>query len=249
MTAIADILSTYSPITLEEMSSIRLMNRIDTKYVLSVRQLADLLRMAANDYWVQEIDGERAAHYRTMYLDTNDAHMYVAHQCGHKTREKIRVRTYVASGLAFLEVKNKNNRGRTDKKRIPVSSANGLEPTTCDAFLRRHAWYSLSELRPQLENSFRRITLVNKAKTERLTIDSGIWFHNMRNGQQAQLNDIVVVELKRNGLTPSPVKEMLRQLRVRRASFSKYCMGCAITDPTLRQNRFKPRLRRINNLR
>ena len=52
--------------------------------------------------------------------------MYLAHQNGRVIREKIRVRTYVSSGLTFLEVKNKNNKGRTDKKRIRVQGVNSL---------------------------------------------------------------------------------------------------------------------------
>ncbi len=240
------MLSTFAPITLEEMSGIKLMNRIDTKYLLSMSELMALLELAAEDYMVQVVREERDITYRTIYLDTSTNGMYIAHQCGRTVREKIRVRSYVSSDLTFLEVKNKSNKGRTDKKRIRVTSADSLVEDGGNEFLHKYAWYGLDELHPQLENSFHRITLVNKAKTERLTIDTGIWFRNIPNGKETVLDKIAVVELKRDGLTFSPIKEMLRKLRIQRASFSKYCMGCALTDSTLRQNRFKERIRNLS---
>ena len=53
-------------------------------------------------------------------FDTDDFAMYRIHQSGHTGRQKMRFRTYVSSDLQFLEVKTKNNHGRTKKKRIKV---------------------------------------------------------------------------------------------------------------------------------
>ena len=47
-----EILSHYEPITLDEMNDIRLMNRIDTKFVTTVPVLKRLLDMARDDYFV-----------------------------------------------------------------------------------------------------------------------------------------------------------------------------------------------------
>ena len=110
-------LSAFLPVSLEEMSGIRLMNRTDTKFVTSLDKLSLILQFAVTDYRVQEVEGTRNIAYRTVYLDTSGRDMYMAHQNGHRVREKIRVRTYVSSGLTFLEVKNKDNKGRTDKRR------------------------------------------------------------------------------------------------------------------------------------
>ncbi|MDO4163459.1 MAG: polyphosphate polymerase domain-containing protein [Bacteroides sp.] len=238
-----NLLTAFSPITLEEMSTIRLMNRIDTKFILSPENLHELLRLAVSDYRVQEVTGERDIAYHTVYLDTPTRNMYLEHLRGHSVREKIRVRTYVSSHLTFLEIKNKNNKGRTDKKRIRVSSIDHLAEEGGEDFLRQHAWYELGQLSPQLENHFHRITLVNKARTERLTIDCNINFRNTRNANEASLDNLAVVELKRDGRTHSPIRDILRDLHVHPSSFSKYCMGCVLTDNELKQNRFKPRTR------
>ena len=42
---------------------------------------------------------------------------------------------------------------------------------------------------------------------------------------------------------------MLRQLRIHPHGFSKYCIGSALTNPDLRQNRFKIRLRDTEKIR
>ncbi len=59
MTTINNILGTFAPITLEQMSSVKLMNRTDTKFVTNMAKLRLLLQMAQADYDVQEIDGDK----------------------------------------------------------------------------------------------------------------------------------------------------------------------------------------------
>lgn len=246
---IEDIIRSYDSVSLEEMKRVRLMNRIDTKYIIRIGELKKLLECSSKDYRVQEVDGERNIAYHTIYYDTRDHQMYIAHQNGKKTREKIRMRTYVSSGLSFLEIKNKNNRGRTDKKRIKVdANSDYMHSEETRGFLARHAWFTPDELEPHLENRFNRITLVNRGMTERLTIDTGLNFHNHTNEQDCSLSGIAVVELKRDGRTSSPMYDLLIRMHIHTMGFSKYCIGCAFTDPTLKQNLFKEKIRRVLKL-
>lgn len=250
-----EILQQFAPITLDEMSGIRLMNRTDTKFVTTLPMLMRLLEMAKDDYFVQEIDGAHVAAYYTVYFDTPDCAMYTAHETGHTNRQKLRVRSYVDSHLNFLEVKTKNNHGRTKKKRI---AAEGFNPHTgvdspfrlhdYDDFIRTYLRYAPERLSEHLENHFDRITLVNKAKTERLTIDTNLCFHNLTTGMDRRMDNLVVIELKRDGLQPSPILPKLLQLRVFPHGFSKYCIGSALTDSTLRRNRIKPRLHSVEKI-
>ena len=242
------LVATYAPISLEEMSGIRLMNRTDTKFVTTTDVLCRLLERAATEYRVQEIDGKRNMDYHTLYFDTPERDMFLAHHNGRKTRNKVRIRSYVDSGQSFLEVKHKNNHGRTNKQRIAVASS-AVDSEKCRVFLNRRLPYAPDTLRQQLENHFQRITLVNRRLTERLTIDTGLCFHNLRTDIACDLDGVVIIELKRDGRTPSPIRELLRELRVQPSGFSKYCMGMALTDPTLKQNRFKERLRALEKLK
>ena len=92
------------------------------------------------------------------------------------------------------------------------------------------------------------MTLVNRAKTERLTIDTQLEFNNMLTGASRNMGDLVIVELKRDGLVFSPVLEMLRQLHIHPHGFSKYCMGAAMTNEQLPVNRFKSKLRDVERI-
>ena len=247
MERINSILQEFSPISLAEMSEVRLMNRIDTKYVTTLPCLARLLEMAGEEYLVQETDGLRDMPYNTCYFDTTDCDMFAQHQRGRKARQKIRLRMYETSGIAFLEIKNKNNRGRTDKKRTPwMSSGEDLLPYA--DFIRTHSHYTAEDISPKVRNRFHRITLVNRLMTERLTIDTGLCFHNLSTDCRCSLNGLVIIELKRDGNTHSPAGDMLRRLHIHPAGFSKYCIGMALTDKSLRQNRIRPRLRMISRL-
>lgn len=236
-----ELLSQFPAITLEEMSTVKLMNRIDTKFVTTLPQLERLLQMAQGAYYVQEIGNERNMLYDTTYFDTRDFGMYNEHQHKHTNRQKIRFRTYVSSNLQFMEVKTKNNHGRTKKKRIEVVDMDLSDPTKRE-FLTKHLHFDVNALIPHMHNHFHRITLVNKAKTERLTIDTALHFHNVVTGCDRDMGPLVIVELKRDGLCYSPVLEMLRQLHIHPHGFSKYCMGAALTNDQLPVNNFKPKL-------
>lgn len=256
-----EILNSFDPITLGQMGNIRLMNRTDTKFVTNIDKLEQLLIMAKDDYYIQEIDGERIAPYYTLYFDTEDHAMYTAHESGHTNRQKLRIRSYVNSGLNFLEVKTKNNHGRTKKKRVLVHEFNPMKPerNICfhcqnkefceyDEFLRSNLQYDPYSLCEQLENRFDRITLVNKGMTERLTIDINLKFHNIATDNYRFMNHIAIIELKRDGRVYSPILSLLNQLRIKPHGFSKYCIGSALTNSDLHCNRLKPRLHSIERI-
>ena len=256
-----DILTNYQPITLEEMSGIRLMNRTDTKFVTNIATLRKLLKLAVWQYRAQEIDGKRQARYYTMYFDTPDMQMYTCHHSGHANRQKLRIRSYVDSGLNFLEVKTKNNHKRTRKKRTTMFDFDPLAPARdiafdshddnfkeYDSFLRENLWYKPEIMEEAIENRFNRITLVNNNKTERLTIDTDLCFHNIHTGNDCSLPELAIIELKRDGLVPSPILSLLNELRIKPLGFSKYCIGTALTNPDIRQNRFKQRLHALEKL-
>ena len=238
------------PITLEEMSGIKLMNRTDTKFVATLEQLVAFLSAVKGKYFIQEIDDRRIASYHTTYYDTDDYEMYRMHHAGRCVREKIRVRTYLDNGATFLEVKNKNNHGRTKKKRITVGGVKTLqsEIENVAPFLGKHAWYTLEQVSPVIENWFNRITLVNFGKTERLTIDFNLRFHHLKSDGRDSLQRVAVIELKRDGNVPSPALDILRDTRIKRSGFSKYCIGSALTNRKLKHNNFKERLHMIDKM-
>lgn len=240
------VLDKFTTISLEEMKKVKLMNRTDTKFVTNEAQLERLLFLASEEYLLQEIDGEVVMPYFTRYYDTEDCEMYRKHLHGKLTRKKVRVRRYVSSGLEFLEVKRKNNKGRTDKKRI--RSSEELSEDDRHNFLLKMSGYDSHNLLPHIENNFSRLTLVNRQLTERLTIDTHLSFHNLTSNTDCSLDGLVIIELKRDGRVASPIYTILNRLRIKPSGFSKYCMGMALTNMALPHNRFKPRIHMIGKL-
>lgn len=269
---------------LDRIAAVRLMNRVDTKYLVDERRCMELLELAADQYYVQIIDDCRACRYATLYYDTPQWDMYHLHHNRRLTRQKIRTRTYVETGVTYLEIKNKSNKGRTHKRRMALDRslfAAAATDTAAADFLRREARYAPEALSPSLATRFVRVTLVNHAMTERLTIDFDLHFDNVRaagggnkdmngcgdmdinsrgnNGMtgmdngfrpaaEASLGRLVVIELKQDALAPSPMKQLLAQLRVKPFKLSKYCIGEALTNPLVKHNRFKAKIRAIGKM-
>ena len=67
---ISSLTSELAPISLDEMESVKLMNRIDTKFAVPLSLLPAILEAAKESYYIQQIDGKRIATYDTMYYDT-----------------------------------------------------------------------------------------------------------------------------------------------------------------------------------
>src|SRR5690348_13827055 len=112
------ILSEYHPISLKEMDDVKLMDRMDLKFVFSMNELPFILSEVKPYYRSLEASGTRISRYETLYYDTHDFELYNRHHSGKMNRYKVRSRKYVESDLHFFEVKYKNNRGRTIKTRI-----------------------------------------------------------------------------------------------------------------------------------
>lgn len=238
-------------IDLTEMKSVKLMNRVDIKFSAQLRLLPDLLSRAISDYRVQVIDNSPVASYDTLYFDTPDLQMYLRHHDKILQRDKVRTRTYIDSSLSFLEVKHKNNKGRTKKKRILISVDDFDDFTHNEEainFLDNQVLYKIDALKPQVRTIFNRITLVNNARTERLTIDFNLRFENEQTKLTAELPDVMIIELKQDGLVYSPMKKILSDMNIHQIRISKYCIGTVLTNPNAKYNRFKKKVIFLNKL-
>lgn len=242
-------LDPMQPITLEEMKSVKLMNRIDAKFLTNEATLRGVLAdAAAAGYRVLVTEGERESPYDSVYFDTPGLRMFYDHHNRRLVRQKVRTRCYVRSGEAYLEIKRKNNHGRTSKKRIglPLEQMNGFSgnPEAC-AYLARHSWFTEPELARSLETAFTRITLVNPSLTERLTIDTRLRFKNFRTHRETTLQDAVIIELKQDGRARSSMRSIFLEHRIKPVRVSKYCIGITLTDPQAKSGRFKVKVRAI----
>ncbi|GAF01602.1 polyphosphate polymerase domain-containing protein [Saccharicrinis fermentans] len=237
----------FDSIQLREMEKVKLMNRVDKKYWFHVSRLSALLEEINESYFLLDMDGQSLLPYSTVYFDTPEDRMFIAHHNGKLNRYKIRRRSYVSSGISFFEVKFKNNKGRTIKKRIPSDFMEpGFSSQEID-FIHEMTPFCHQELKRSLVNHFSRLTLVNKNFKERCTIDLNLQFQQAQNS--VGLGDLAIVEVKSDGRSSvSPLLMALRNQRIKPAGFSKYCVGRAITNRHLKRNAFKEKIRSIEKV-
>jgi hypothetical protein len=239
-------LQEYTPITLEEMDTVKLMNRTDTKFFFHVNLLSEILERAKEYYRVLEISNRRQFQYHTTYFDTPDLLLYNEHLNGKLNRYKVRQRRYDVTGKEFFEVKYKTNKGRTLKSRIENNNCQCLNEQT-NTFLQKKTPYNNNILEQALKNDFFRITLVNNRLSERATLDYDINFSDFSNEYHCPL--LGIAEIKQDNQSGSSMLlQIIKELGIRPQGISKYCLGVASLYPNVKINRLKPQINKINNL-
>lgn len=114
-------LARFEPICLDELNACaRMMTRVDRKYLLTGNEACELLASLPQSTRILEINGRFLQHYRTSYLDSSSWGSYFTAAFKRRRRYKVRMRDYVDSGIAFLEVKTRGPRGTTVKERVPI---------------------------------------------------------------------------------------------------------------------------------
>ena len=160
------------------------------------------------------------------------------------------MREYVDAGFSYLEVKLKDKRKVTVKKRLKVSDTSDPLDDRALAFIEDNYRHLYAEgvgktVHPVIAMQYERVTLVAREGGERMTIDTSLQFE--ANGVSRTVQpDMFIVETKSargNGIAD----RILRGLHLHPTrSCSKYCIGMASTGAVERRNRFLPALRRLH---
>lgn len=244
-----NILAQFPSISLEEMDAVSLMDRVDTKYVFSINALSDILSDAIHHYRILEINQVRQHLYDSLYFDTNDLQMYHWHHNKRLNRYKIRFRKYVNSnGLTFLEIKFKDNKEKTYKKRKKYQDIESQIPSVLQNFIQQQTPFTTELLYPTLQIQYYRMTLVNNDWSERVTIDTNLTFNNFH--QNISLKNIAIAEVKRSSYAShTAFLKLIKQHHIREGGLSKYCTGIALTNSNIKKNNFLPFLRMLEKIK
>jgi hypothetical protein len=246
--------SSFAPVSLNNLNAkAGMLERLDNKYVVDAAVLRRAVPELARHFDMLEIDGRRAFTYETCYFDDSERRSYFDHHQGRRRRAKVRIRKYADAGRCFVEVKLKDKRGITVKKRLPYDTAKfgTLDSTALDYVHRvyraqydREFPYEISRV---LDMRYVRMTLVAKSGGERMTIDSRLRFITPT-GSRAVADDRFIIETKSangNG-TADRILRVLHQHPTKHCS--KYCAGLAVLHEGIRRNRFLPALRKLGTL-
>jgi hypothetical protein len=247
--AVAAAAAMVAPIGLKELNALaELQTRVDRKYFVPAELFHQLIARLADEMQVLEIDGRRTFGYESFYFDTPQLSTYRAHLQRRRQRFKARTRTYTDTGLCMFEVKLTGARGETVKQRVPHpqelraeltdDALNHLGSTLRDAYHQDLP----AGLRPTLVTSYRRTTFVSRTGEARLTCDVGLVCGDVEH-EVRDTGTHVLVESKSAGRGSAPDR-ILRELGVRPAKVSKYCVAVAALHPELPSNPWQQTLRR-----
>jgi hypothetical protein len=237
----------FAPISLEQMDSIALLNRVDTKFVMTSAQLLTALARVRADYHMLTVENNRLNHYRTLYFDTPEFALYHDHVNGRPERYKVRSREYLDSHLSFMEVKHKTRKERTIKDRVPTAGQVMTITSAVDDWLHHVCPLDGAALEPKLWNTFTRLTLVSNLLNERVTLDIDLTFYTPE--RAVCLNGLAIAEVKMDAAHgDSPFLRQMRQQRIRAYGFSKYAFGVAMLSDQVKKNALKPRILWVDKL-
>jgi hypothetical protein len=240
-------LSLLNSVSLNELESVSLLNRMDSKYALRGDDLLKIFPCLIENYNVLEIDGVRIFSYENNYFDTPDLQFFRDHHNGYVNRIKVRSRRYVESDLCFFEIKKKEKIARTNKHResLPymISDIDESRKNMIQDYTRKN----IGEVTLILKNNFSRVTLVNNHFTERVTIDMNLHFIDSQ--RDVKFGKIAIIEIKQSKNTQtSPLTASLKYHHIRSQGISKYIYGVISLNPTVKKNNFKPIIKTINKL-
>ncbi|MFH8252305.1 polyphosphate polymerase domain-containing protein [Microbacterium sp. B2969] len=242
-------LNGFGAVSLDELvMDAALLTRVDRKYVVPCGSAARLLEELDAGTRVLEIDGARDFAYESVYFDTPDLLSFRMAAQPRRRRFKLRTRTYLDVGSAYLELKTRGARGTTVKerseydlhlRRILTDDARDNAATAFDAIGVEGS--RADELAATLTTRYRRATLLAADGAGRATIDTDLRW-DQPDGSGFALTDIAIVETKSPGAA-SRIDRLLWRAGHRPSTVSKYATGLAALHAELPHNRWARLLR------
>ena len=168
-----------------------LLTRVDRKYLVPLERAQSLVDGLTSDARVLDIDGRRRFSYASTYFDTPGLEAFMLAARKRRRRFKVRTRTYLDSGLCFLEVKTRGARGTTVKRRMgyhpdDASRLTGSGRAFVAACLASTgvtgpaaAQQVAAALRPVLATTYERTTLHLPEAEARATIDTALTWRRL----------------------------------------------------------------------
>jgi hypothetical protein len=245
LTRSTETINSFDSLTLEELDKVKLLNRVDSKYVIHIKDFPMILGEIKSDYKVLEIESKRIHRYESLYFDTVDFDLYKYHHNDKQDRFKVRYRKYLDTSLCYFEIKYKEKGNRTNKiraKRIDISTT----LSEADIKMIEHDLIKGEMLQEKVWVYFDRITIANNNFKERVTLDLNIRFDNKKIVKS--FPELVVCEIKqeKSSYTSSVIKACTKR-HYEQTGFSKYSTAIAMME-AVKNNNFKPNFIKINKL-
>jgi hypothetical protein len=243
---IESVLNQFDKIDLEGLEKVKLLNRVDSKFIFHVSELSSILNIIKSNYSLLEINELHSFNYETVYFDSPKFQLYHAHHNGKLNRFKIRRRHYLYNNQNFLEIKQKIKGNRTHKFRIEKSGEGNIFSEIEQEILTLSGAPKI-ELEEKLKVYYTRLTFASKFENERITVDLGLTYSN--ENVKKEFKELAILEVKQDSMNRnSGVLLCLKTKKIRPLSISKYAIGIAMIESSVKKNAFKSKILQINKL-
>ena len=243
-------LKVFAPISLSQLNaSMSFLERIDTKYLVHLKDLPQIVEELEQDYYVLNIKDIRMFQYDNVYMDSDALDFYYAHERGDDVRVKVRTRNYVDSNLCFFEYKHKEGKVIRKFRYQEAPKLFGTMDEEAQHFF-SSVYASLMEgatkieIHPKMRTAYKRLTLCSKYGDERITIDMDLSFSdpNDPNSKVIELPHLAIIESKASSEKARSAKVM-KKFDVKKAGgCSKYCLGLIYFEKVTSHKKFKDTL-------
>ena len=250
-------LKTFDKLSLTELNAkASYLKRIDRKFLLTNSQFKEVLKDLKQDFQVLEIAENRVFSYDNIYMDTDDYLFYNQHQNRVNPRTKIRTRLYEDSNLAFFEYKHKID-WVTRKFRYDFPIEEHGKMTKWKKRFFEWVWQSINEwakaptISQAIKTKYKRITLVSRNWTERLTIDFDIKTIDLRdkNKKEIELKGLVIIESKSMSKKCFSCEIMKKHWLKQAKACSKYSLWVVYSWLAKKFDHFKETMEKIKEIR
>ena len=233
-------LTNFNQINYDLVPNAILLNRIEKKYLLNNLDFANVINQLSPNYLCLEINNSNINNYYNTYFDTNNFDFYLQHHNNVANRLKIRKRFYETTNTTFLEIKQKNNE-RTLKNRMQLNTNKQLLNADEIQFISQNNFNNPhKDLKSIVQINYKRLSLINKDFTERLSFDFDIEF--ISPDKSIKLTNLIIAESKQTNAFKSPFINVIKQNNIGQTSFSKYCIAVSKLYPIVKHNNFKKQL-------
>ena len=249
-------LKVFAPISLSQLNaSVSFLERIDTKYLVHVKDLAKIIKELEKDYYVLNIKDIRLFNYDNVYMDSPDLSFYYAHERGDAVRVKVRTRNYTDSNLCFFEYKHKEGKVIRKFRYQEDPSLHGHMDKDAIFFF-NNIYGSLMSgspkiaIQPMLRTVYKRFTLCSRHNDERITIDLDLSLSDPQNPKSPviELPHLAIIESKAAAEMSRSAK-IMQKYHIKKASgCSKYCLGMIYLNKVTSKTKFKNTLDHIETL-
>lgn len=258
-TTIAPDTTLLGTVSLDDLNAAAgLLTRVDRKYLVPACAAQSVVDAVAGRARVLDIGGTQHFDYASTYFDTPELTSFEMSAHKRRRRFKVRTRSYLDSGLCFIEIKTCGCRGATVKERIRCSLddadritdegaeflADRLEAAGI-ASSHRSSRALARSLTPVMATTYQRTTLHLPDDAARATIDTDLaWTAlaleadgSVSRDATVHAGDLAIIETK-NPATPAPTDRRLWTDGHRPARISKYATGLALLRADLPANKW-----------